>query len=80
MTLEDDEEAEAEGDDEHDEPDEELGEVVADLSEHGDVSWEQWMASHEKQALAPGEEDNDAREVPVHHWTGFGGPEKKSKA
>ena len=38
MTLENYEEAETEGDDEHDEPDEELGEVVADLAEHGNIS------------------------------------------
>ena len=66
-TLENDEEAESEGDDEHDEPDEKLGEVVADLAEHGYVSREQRMASHEKQAFSPGEEDDDAREVSVHH-------------
>ena len=38
MALEYDEETEAEGDDEHDEPDQELGEVEADLAEHGYIS------------------------------------------
>ena len=38
------------------------------------------MAPHEKQALAPGEEDNDAREVSVHHRIWLRGAEQKSKA
>ena len=79
-TLKYDEEAESEGDDEHNEPDEKLGEVVADLSEHCYVSREEGMASHEKQAFSPGEEDDNAREVSMHHGIGLRGAKQKSKA
>lgn len=72
MALEYDEETEAEGDDEHDEPDQELGEVEADLAEHGDVGGQDGMTSHEEQAHTPREKNDNAREMSVDDRTRLG--------